>query len=463
MVKGGILEKRWGGDMQTRLGRGLGGPDCLVRPYTSRPKYPGPSEVALWENNRNSNPTMTPFFQTATYWAVPTELPNCGCPDWVFKDTQAVQVPEPGGLIMQLGGSSSNAKILNIDHVYEVQLLDEFFTSQITQAFDCTDISILFDPYDYTDHDPSDPSSLDSVGTKLSIVFSQLASYENPDFLGMDGDLNNLKGNLWHRLSLQQPFGLRGMPAVFANGGKDFLDGLAAITVVMEMANNATIRRLFQSTNERIYKAFAGIDEVIRQEDNRGCPLRDHNRLPMSATWASAYSVWMTDKISRQNFFIVATASQYSAGVPTVALANALPSDRAQTEGWSSWMLNYNLRYQISALTFPAVPDWPAGHLPIQKRQGLAPNGSCMAVNPTQSTSQATSAAPGSISRLAHAEPTQSRKSYTPAQSASRSTATNTAVVCRCPGQNHNLRGIFRVSAYNNSRSFHKRTALLVH
>jgi len=461
MAKRGILEKRRDGDIQTRLGRGLGGPSCLVQPSTLKPKYPGPYDVSSWDNNRKGNPIMTPFFQTAKYWAVPTELPDCGGPDWVFRDTHAVQVPAaPGDDIWQIGGSSSNQRIVNIDHVYEVQLLDQFFTSRITPAFNCTDISMLFDSPDWTDYDPSGPAPLTSVGTRLNTIFAQLASYEHPDFLGMDGDLNRLKGYLWNAHTLQ-PFGLQGMPLVVDN--LDYLNGLAAITVVMNMANNASIRGLFQSTNQRIYKAFAGIDEVIRHEDTRSCPLQDHNQLPMSATWASAYSKWMTDKISLQNLLIVATASQYSAGVPTVALANALPGDMAQTEGWSSWMSNYNLRYRISALTFPAVPDWPAGHLPIQKRQGLAPNGSCMTVNPSQSTSQATSAAPGSIGRLAHAEPTQSRKSYTPAQSASRPTTTNTAVICRCPGQNHNLRGFFRVSAYNISQSFHKRTALLVH
>ncbi|KAL8743846.1 MAG: hypothetical protein Q9184_008067 [Pyrenodesmia sp. 2 TL-2023] len=335
---------------------------------------------------------MAPFGNTASYWAIPTDEPNCGGPGWEFRDTPAVQVPAiPGAPVWQLGGNrQGNRKIVNIDHVYEVSLLDEFFASRITSSFDCIDISRLFDVNDYT-HYPT------RLGTRLNTIYSQLASYDNPDFLGMDGYLNDLKGKLWNPPS-GQPRSLQDMPLVLANNGKDYLDGLASITVVMDMVNDPVVRRLFNSTNERIFKAFAGIDQIIRQEAAGPCPYRDHNNQPMSATWASAYSDWITTKIGLQNIYIVATAGQYSTSVPTIAAAHALPAQRAETEAWSTYMSNYNNKYNINSLTFPVPTTWPAGHLPMQKRDNPARVEYCARLN---STNQSTLAAPGSTIRSA--------------------------------------------------------------
>ncbi|KAL8896620.1 MAG: hypothetical protein Q9207_007630 [Kuettlingeria erythrocarpa] len=383
------IRKRWGGETRTLLGHASGTTSCIVRPYTYKPEYPGPSEVAEWENIPDANPRMAPFYQMATpYWAVPTDEPNCGGPGWEYRGTQAVQVrARPEDPVWQVGGNrgANNRKIVNIDHVYEVSLLGEFFASRITPSFNCTDINTLFDEYDYTGWP-------DRVGTRLNTIFSQLASYSNPDLLGMDGELNNLKGNLWNP-PLRQPFGLQKMPRVLANNGLDYLKGLFSITLVMVMANDPAIRTRFESTNGRIFKAFAGIDELIRHEASRNCPYRDHNDQPMSATWASAYSEWIGSKISLQNMLIVATVGVYSAGVPIIAAPGAPPAARARTASWSRYMSNYNNRYNINSLTFPAMTAWPAGHLPMQKRANSARTASCTRVD---SMSHSTLAAPGS-------------------------------------------------------------------
>ncbi|KAL8772473.1 MAG: hypothetical protein Q9209_002425 [Squamulea sp. 1 TL-2023] len=397
--KGAVLEKRWIWEHRSRLG------GCPVRTYTRKPKYPGPHDVTSWESNPAGNPSMVPFYHHAAYWAVPTDLPNCLGPDWQFRNTKAVQIPQvPGGRSWQIGGNAVNS--VNIDHAYEVKLLDDFFDSRINGAFDCSDVTTLFDAYDYTNYDPADPASLE---TRLNRIYSQLASYRFADFLGMAQRLNSLKGNLWLRPATTQPFGLQGMPVVYKK--QHAKEALAEISVIMNMVNDPVIRPLFQATNERVYKAFAGIDKLIHQEANRGCPIRDHNASPMRPTWASAYSVWMTDKISLQNLLIRATASVYSADVPTVAGVSARPAEIAEIEGWSSWMSNYNQRYQIDQLTFPAIPNWPQGHLPIMKRDS-AVNASCMAAFPIPTKSAMPSVEPGSAGRSKVGEPTKSSWGY---------------------------------------------------
>ena len=68
--------------------------------------------------------------------------------------------------------------------VDEVSILDEFFATQITAGFTCQDITTLFDV-----EDTENPGS-----TRLGTIFGQVASFINPDFVGMDGALNALKG-----------------------------------------------------------------------------------------------------------------------------------------------------------------------------------------------------------------------------------------------------------------------------
>ncbi len=77
--------------------------------------------------------------------------------------------------------------------VDEKGTLDEFFQDQIAGGFTCPNIQALFDA----------PGSMDGA-TRLNKIFAQLASFENPDFLGMDAGLNGLKGSVcWDNIFYQ--------------------------------------------------------------------------------------------------------------------------------------------------------------------------------------------------------------------------------------------------------------------
>ena len=231
-----------------------------------------------------------------------------------------------------------------------MSLLDEFFTAQVAGGFTCADMTLLFDV--------ADPAN---GGTRLNTIFGQLPSYTNPDFLGMDTSLNGLKGALWNP-------GLSGIPKApnNANGAKQAIANLA---VIMSMANNLKISGLFSATNARIYQAFQGIDNIITTSCGT---MKDHNNRPFSATWASAYSTWMTDKIASQNNLITATAASLLAAIPTVNVqgGNQFPAKIIAQQ--SLFVSNFDAAFPANALTFPQPSVWPNNPLPIQKRQACA-------------------------------------------------------------------------------------------
>lgn len=231
-----------------------------------------------------------------------------------------------------------------------MSLVDDFFAAQVAGGFTCADIATLFDVTDGA-----------TGGTRLNSVFGQLASYTNPDFLGMDSALNGLKGSYWNA-------GLQGAPKSPANAN-GYKQALANLAVVMSMANNAKIASLFEATNARIYQAFLGIDNVIKVDCGN---MKDHNGRPFSTTWANAYSTWITDKIASQNQLITATAAAMLAAIPTVQAQNGNQYPAKVIAQQSSFVSNFNTAFQVNALTFPAPGSWPKSALPIQKRQACA-------------------------------------------------------------------------------------------
>ena len=339
---------------------------CLVSKYTNKPLYPGPGAVANNEPPAVPPPSLEAFYQTATYWAVPTTPPNCGAPGWQFMSTNEI------GTYMtpwELGGNKG--KSVNVDHVCkylpfframqveliplidEVSLLDEFFTAQVDAGFTCGDISKLFDV----------PDTAAAGGTRLNTIFAQLPSLINPDFVGMDSALNRLKGALWNP-------DLTGVNLNMANTNAG-IQALSNLAVVMAMANNEAISKLFSNTNARIYQAFQGIDLLIGASQDCSNPDDKEDRQPAS-TWASAYSVWMTGKIKSQNDMITKTASQISAAIPTDP-ANVKPNQVGQVKNWKAFIENFNAVYKVDALTFPQPDSWPQNAINIAKRQDASP------------------------------------------------------------------------------------------
>lgn len=199
----------------------------------------------------------------------------------------------------------------------------------------------------------------------------QLASYSNPDLVGMDDELNKFKGSLWN----QNLHGWHGVNSTDATV-KDYIQQLGYLGVAMSLVNDAKVLSLFSNTNARIYQAFLGIDHVITQAVACGNSINDAAGIPMSATWGSAYKAWITAYIAGQNALITHTASIYSAAIPT------------SEPVYSQFIDSFNQRYGgAGSLTFPLPQIWPNSPLAMQKRDADCTPAQPTTASPTLPTS----------------------------------------------------------------------------
>ena len=370
-------QKRADGSLRTYVGD----QNCKVAQYTNKPAYPRAQEV------RDSLPPAAPvesmnaFFATAKLWAVPEIIPeeegSCDAPLWDFEGNDVLLSPD-NPIKWVIGGVGPYA--VDVDHVYESRLLDMFFSEQLQQlkwqgrnkpkkpSITCADIQTIFDE----EEDPNNPE----LGTRLNVLFSNIASYEHPDFLGMQGILNKRKSKIWDRnfsprndapFRLPQGFDPETCKQILAN-----------FAIVLQILNHPDVHRLYQATNSRIYQAFHVIDELIQSRYNNPCedpipPFLDSDGNKLSATWAGSYSTWMNNKISSQNVKLQSTATQGLKSIPTEDSENIPADQKARIPQWSSYMSSFNAKYPVAAMTLPAVSDWPvrtgAANLQMRKRQ----------------------------------------------------------------------------------------------
>ncbi|MCJ1276831.1 hypothetical protein MMC21_004638 [Puttea exsequens] len=332
----------------TKVARG----QCKVSVYTQKPDYPGPGLVA--NNERNPAAQMFKFFATATYWAVPTSPPCNGAPGWFFYNTSALDADPDLSKRWTLGKVSGSKRFVNIDHVYEVSLLDEFFAAQFAAGFTCNDITTLFDVIE---------SSTGS--TRLDYIFSQLASFAHPDFLGMDSKFNTLKGSLWNP-------GLQGY-SINSKNADAYQQQLSNLAVVLSMVRHPSTIVLFTNTNTRIYEAFGSIDQIISAQAHCNNSFTNQAGNPMSATWAGAYKSWMTSYISGQNDHITSTVASLMSDIPTQYDPRNTKHSKLGTKriaAYSRFMSNLRETYgEASAFTFPTPSSWPAAASQTEQTQ----------------------------------------------------------------------------------------------
>lgn len=353
------IEKRNGGFTSTQVGTVFpGAPHCSVASYIPKPLYPGPNSI--WTADvmpaSRSPYNLAAYFATATQWAVPTYGPRkCDPPGWTFMSSRDVVAPQNVplgntntkiGRGWQIGGDNElpGAKTVNVDHVYEQSVLDEFFRLRgLPGRSGCPTIRQVFNRL------------AGGSTTRLNYIFDQLGNYNHPDFVGMDATLNQVKGSFWNPSLISYV-----MPAPDYDSLKVALGQLA---LIMNIVNHPTVVGHWQNTHGRIYQAFQRIDNSIRiGAANPVCSaaFMDSAGNPLQATWAASYSVYITDKISTQNGLIQSIALSFSSGIPTDPVqARATGPEIQNIRANAIWMKGFNSLYPMAQMTLPSATNWP--------------------------------------------------------------------------------------------------------
>ncbi|KAH9207210.1 hypothetical protein DL95DRAFT_468865 [Leptodontidium sp. 2 PMI_412] len=285
---------------------------------------------ALPSGNPGRNEAL---FQTAKWWLVGRQ--DCGAlPSFTSVGTQALPTAGSNGVPVAVGGRIS--PLVNVDHVWEMKFLNDFLGSQLSSSsFDCDDLNAVF-----MANDQARPTSA-TPQPRLQTIFDQLPGNQFPDFAGMLASTNNIKGTIF------TPGGLKALKPKnsLLNTQTAALFTLQDIFIAFSMCNDPDVAQLFRNTNTRMFEAFQGIDEVI----TNGCFTRQANGAPISATFASAYSTFMDQRISTANREAFAFATSLVSG----SLAKATGTDAAAVARFtnsplftaSNFAFNFNLVY----------------------------------------------------------------------------------------------------------------------
>ena len=345
---------------------------CPVEPYDKKPDYPKAQEVKRAEESTVTPPNMVLFLQKAIYWKVPSDYPpddSVEVPLINHVPTDQLDAPETP-LKLAVGGIQQQGT--DVDHVYEAKLLDMYFYERLeSRQITCGDIQAVFDEQ----QDATNPD----LGTRLNFLFSNLASYQNPDFVGMWGNWNQRKSRIWDTNLTRRSGAPFSIPKDF--DPETVKRGLTDFAMILSILNDPTIHNLFQMTNARIYTALGAIDALINARSAAGHPYLDTDTgRPVAADWAPSYRQWLDKKIVTQNVKLQETATSAVNAIPT-QMGGRVPSDpkwRASVGVWSAYMAGFTGRYPVAGMTLPAVGSWP-----VLVGEGMVATGTAIVAKPT--------------------------------------------------------------------------------
>ncbi|PWY83780.1 hypothetical protein BO94DRAFT_494941 [Aspergillus sclerotioniger CBS 115572] len=210
---------------------------------------------------------------TAAYW------------DTVESNSQKTYLP----LGTQIKNANAKEPHINIDHVYELQILDAFLTAMIDKYNFCTNFNTWFMEIDNTFK-----NQRGEYKSRLQKLYSYLPGQVYPDLVAEDSRLNSYKAPMFGSDELT------GLPKPSGSGDELHTGALSimnTMAVVVAMLRDNSIAKYFKNANTRIYKGFLGIDDLMASQ--KQC--NDKLDLPQpNGGWASAYSSWMEDFVQTQ-------------------------------------------------------------------------------------------------------------------------------------------------------------------
>ncbi|KAF7879596.1 hypothetical protein EAF04_000791 [Stromatinia cepivora] len=216
----------------------------------------------------------------AQFWWVmkETTAPNT-CPVLDYEQVSDVAVtsekinPADAKSYTKGGDWSRTSPTVNVDHVYELSILKQFFSSRITAA-NCAEFKKFFDA-------PDQGTPQVAGDTRLQTIWRQLPSNTNPDFAGMDAKINAIKAQAFSN--------------AFSNpsGSDNSLGYLYQLALAFKLTNDPLVSPLFKKTNDRIYSALLAMDAIINTANcgSTTTPI-------IQGDWASSYETWIKDLLT---------------------------------------------------------------------------------------------------------------------------------------------------------------------
>ncbi|KAH6672417.1 hypothetical protein B0J14DRAFT_668683 [Halenospora varia] len=338
----------------------------------------------------------------AQFWWVMTEttVPN-SCPVLDYNKVTDADVtnqkinPADTTTYTKGGDWSRLTPTVNVDHVYELSILKQFFSSRITAA-NCADFKKFFDV--------ADGGSPQVAGdTRLQTIWRQLPSNTNPDFAGMDAKINAVKAQAFSN--------------AFSNptGSEKSLSYLYELALAFKLTNDPLVSPLFQKTNNRIYAALLGMDAVIN-----GANCGSTTTPVITGDWAASYKTWITNLLASAGTNVNAKVSQVLAdnarlgpsaqvgpGSTTGADGTATATTNSIGRGVSAFLAAYPTpnAFTFNVANLVVFPTTATLNIKRQACSRPPPSGSSSTTGPS---STQTSLPPSSTAPITSVKPTTS-------------------------------------------------------
>ncbi|KAL9106308.1 MAG: hypothetical protein Q9227_008644 [Pyrenula ochraceoflavens] len=198
--------------------------------------------------------------------------------------------------------------------------------------------------------------SLD-LADKLRIR-KQLPGVYHPDFIGLDSELNDIKGGIFEpRFNGQRltPSTANVQDTNSESFMVDRVQKLGLIPVVLEIVHSPEVSDIFKRSNKRIFAALIGIDNLFKEElktcdDQRKQSLM---RATPSEGWAAGYKKWIGELLDSRGKSIVEFVSD--------SIENKVETERDGKKNLVGSLVDgLTSAYPTSAMTFDAnsLLDW---------------------------------------------------------------------------------------------------------
>ncbi|PWY76977.1 hypothetical protein BO70DRAFT_354006 [Aspergillus heteromorphus CBS 117.55] len=361
------LERR-GHDVFSELGT------CSLGTKIYKPPYPRSKTIQKiqestsgWEFLGYFIPKLDECEAAATYTTIAqsADVPKATAAYW--ETVQANAKDTYLALGTQITTTNADQPHINIDHVYELQILDSFLTAMIEKYGFCDDFKTWF-----LTLDSSFTNKQGKHVSRLQRIYSYLPSITYPDVVAEDSRLNSYKAPMFASDSLS------GLPTPSGSGDdlqSNALSIMNTMAVVVAMLRDSSIAELFKASNTRIYKAFLGIDNLQNTECNAS-PSPEGG-------WASAYSSWMEEFVKTQAAAVSSRISSVSAQVSSTEAAGV-------KNVYGKALDAFNAAYPTASWEWDSTQllDWSGGDAVAFAKRG---GSSVAACTPTASSSAAVS------------------------------------------------------------------------